>query len=114
MSELDKAVTTLTTELDDRMENLEAIKGKTFAETVRLSVNMQTIMQVGASDMPQELRAMIIPDMCAMHIANTAKTLGLTKDETIEAIEFAQGISDQITAESKRMRPLFDKEIGKG
>ncbi len=112
MSELDEKVSALATDLDARMENLEAIKGKGFAEAVKLSVNMATIMQVGSSNLPHEMREMIVPDMCAMHIVQVAKALGLDKDQTKEMADFAKSISDQIKAESARLRPLFDKEFG--
>jgi hypothetical protein len=109
---LDHAVTALATDLDDRMDNIEAIKGKTFAEAVRMSVNMHTIMEIGASDIPVELRRMIVPDMCALHVVHMARALDLNQEQIKEMADMSRGICEQIKSESKRMRPLFDKEFG--
>ncbi len=111
-SELEEKVTALANDLDARMENIEAIKGEAFAKVTRLAVNMATITQIGSSDIPQELRTVIMADMCAMHIVQTAKAFGLNKEQTKEMADLAHSISDQIKAESKRLRPLFDKEMG--
>ena len=111
--EFDQAVNTLTTDLDDRLENIEAVKGKNFAEAVQLAVNIHTIMQVAVSDIPYEFRVKMIFALCSKHVVNMANSLGLTTEKDFkEMADIAKSIADQIRTETKRLQPLFDKEIG--
>lgn len=113
-NQLEEAMAALAVDLDSRLENIEAIKGKTFAQAVQLAVNQHTIMKIAVSDMPAMLRELIIPDMCAMHLVSCAKALGLDKEQCIEMANLAKGIAEQINNEARRLLPLIDKEVGEG
>lgn len=103
MNDPSENIKALSSDLDARMENIEAIKGKLFAIAVRASVSMHSIIKLGSSEMPAELRRLILSDLCAHQIKYLCQILDLSKEDAQELVQLAQGICEQMQSEADRM-----------
>lgn len=102
-ADFEAIVTDTLQDLNDRMENLEAIKGEAFCKAVKAAISIYSVLQVAtANHLPQALRDELLTDMLAGVTAQMCNALGLDIDDTKEAMQFAEGISQTIEAQGDR------------
>lgn len=84
-------------DIKDALTNLEAIKGKAFADTVKLSVSLFKIMQICVT-VPESMRKEIIPMICASFMHELGSTLLNGDVEAFkETIKFSKQYSERHT-----------------
>ncbi len=109
MSKLYETIKALTEDMNDRIENIKAIKGEPFAIAVRAAVSLNSISQLSCSAAPKELRRLILPEMCAEQLKYLCQILNLSVDDAHELIILAKGISMQVEDEVTRATTQGDQ-----
>ena len=102
-------VEALTTDIDDRMENLVAIKGERFAEMVSLCLSVHSIIEISTNPhAPQGLRDMAVIQMCADLVSKMLEIgLGGDQKEALEAIQFAKNINTSMRNEAQAISKIL-------
>lgn len=108
--ELIGLVKDLTEDIDDRMENLIAIKGEKFAEAVSMCLAIHSVLEVaGAKNLPHELRGIMLADMMAGLMSKMLKHMLTNDEECKEAITFAKNINMSMSEQAAKISKLLNK-----
>ena len=90
-------------DLNDRLDNLEAIKGENFSKAVKLSISIYSVLRVATTNqLPAVIRDELLTDMLAGVTAQMCVALGLDIDSTKEAMHFAEGMSKTLETQGER------------
>jgi hypothetical protein len=95
-------------DLNDRMDNLEAIKGENFCKAVKLTLSIYTLMQVAtAHHIPVNTRDEIIGDMFVNLSVQCCDALGLDEAGIREAMKFAENMANTLDSQGTRASKIL-------
>jgi hypothetical protein len=90
-------------DLNDRMDNLEAIKGENFAKSVEAALSIYSVLKVAtAHQIPALIRDDLVTHMLVDLTVEVCKALGLSHDELKEAMQFAKSMSETLETQGHR------------
>jgi hypothetical protein len=101
-------VEALTTDIDDRLQNLIAIKGERFTEMVGLCLSVHSILEMaGNRHVPHEVRGTIVVEMCADLVSKMLE-IGLDNNaDRMECIQFAKNINTSMRNEAQAISKIL-------
>ena len=106
--ELGQLLTDLGEDINDRMENLIAIKGEKFSEAVSIVLGFHSLMQIaGAKNIPEPIRKIITLDLSTNLMGSVMMSLLGNAEDAKEAVHFAKNISDTMDQNAAKLMTIL-------
>lgn len=106
--ELTRLLTDLGEDINDRMENLIAIKGEKFSEAVSICLGFHSLMQIAdAKNIPEPIRKTIALDLSTNLMGSVMMSLLGNAEDAKEAVHFAKNISDTMDQNAAKLMTIL-------
>ena len=106
--ELTRLLTDLGEDINDRMENLIAIKGEKFSDAVGICLGFHSLMQISnAKNIPEPIRKIVFLDLSANLMGSVMMSLLGNAEDAKEAVHFAKNISDTMDQNAAKLMTIL-------
>lgn len=89
-----------------RMENLEAVKGKVFSDSVMTCLAIHSIFEVGSSHLPRQFRMHLLAELTGKLIVDMLNKSIESPAERLEIIAMVKNINESMTNHATRLTEM--------